>query len=198
MAAMRLALAPLVLLAACASSGLDLRHDFDPTVDFSGLKTYAWLEPTKEKKRNPRVDNALVKGRIVRAVEAELAAKGFQKTTGKPDFYVGYHAAVETRVQIENINAYYEYSHGWGWEYGLHDPGYGMEGVRTQERMTREYEQGSLIIDISEPTKKSLIWRGAAQAEMNEKATPEEREAGVRDAVTQILAPFPPKPGENP
>ena len=196
---MRLACVPLlllVLLAACASNTLDLKHDHDPSVDFSGFKTWAWMNKPAKEKPDPRVDNALTVGRITRSIESVLKEKGFRKVTrgANPDFIVGYHAAIQTKVQIDTINQYYEYSRGWGWEYGLHDPGWGgSHGTISQERVAREYDQGSLIIDIAKPKNKTLIWRGAAQAEMDEKErTPEEREADLRDAIRQILAPFPP------
>ena len=48
-------------------------YDFDKTVDFTGIKTYALKEGTN-------VGQKLIDDRIVAAIEEQLAAKGFTKS----------------------------------------------------------------------------------------------------------------------
>ena len=49
-------------------------YDFDKTANFAGYKTYALKDGTK-------VGQPLIDDRIVAAIDTELAAKGFTKTT---------------------------------------------------------------------------------------------------------------------
>ena len=177
-----------VTLAACST--LDIRSDYDPEANFGGLKTYDWMPDPKT--GDPRVDNALVVKRITTAIDAELAAKGYTHiTSGDPDFYVGYHAAVKDKLDVRTMNTYYGYAPGWGWNYGYGGGPYGTETY------TYEYEEGTLMIDVVEPENKKLIWRGSAQAELKRRQTPEQSEQGIREAVQKVLANFPPDAGKK-
>lgn len=165
-------------LAGC--SGMTVRSDFNPQADFSRYSTYAWL-PTPQT-GNPRVDNALVEGRIKTAVDQTLADKGYRQVPAdQATFWVGYHLSVEGRMDVTTVNSYYGY--GWGpWYYG---PGY-------QDTHVRYYDQGMLLIDVVDAQAKELAWRGTAEAEVRPDMSPEQRQQRVNEAVSKILARFPP------
>ena len=53
------------------------------------------------------------------------------------------------------------------------------------------YEEGTLVIDILDPATGKHIWRGYAQAKVDEARSPAEREKRVREAIGLILDRFP-------
>ncbi len=177
-------LAALLVTALCACSTLRVSSDYDPAFDFSGFRTWNWLTGPQAGTVDPRLPSGLVEERIRAALEKHLAALGFERSaTGTPDFRVGYHAAVEDKVDVQTINRAYGYGPGWG----------AGRGLMTSDTYVRQYEQGTLIVDIVDPRTKRLVWRGSAQAEVYSYATPEQREARIDDAVGQILERFRPR-----
>ena len=160
-----------ILASACTS--YRVRVDYDPATQFDGLRTYRWMEI--QPLGDPRVDNALLRKRIVGAVDAELAKRGLSQSAADPDLLVVYHAAVSRQIDIET------YSRDYGYRRRAYTDTY-----------VREYDVGMLIIDLIQPDTNQLVWRGSGQARLHERATPAEREQRVRAAVAAILEKFPP------
>lgn len=162
---------------AAACSGISVSHDYDPQVDFSGLRTYAWhVAPSG----TPAVDS-LTHQRIVRAIDDALASRGFRKVEDpNPDFKVHAMASVRERIDTQPVTV----GVGYGW-------GHGYAGARTVMEVT-SYEEGTLIVDVISPGSKNLIWRGTARAAVDRDRTPEEREGRIREAAFKILEKFPP------
>lgn len=173
-------LAIIVLLgmtAGCAT--MRVVTDYDTSANFGDLKTYGWLERPRLGASDPRIDNTLLESRVRNAVDEVLAAKGYRKKeSGKRDFLVGYHAAIRTRMDVYSMNDYYGYRYGWGW--------------RSTDFHVYQYEVGSLILDVVDGETKNLLWRGSAQAKVDRRATPEQREERIREAVGKLLERFPP------
>ena len=65
--------------------------------------------------------------------------------------------------------------------------------VGVERKVVREYEEGTLLIDVLRPDSGELLWRGSAQARLREQPSPEDREKRVREVVEKILQQFPPK-----
>ncbi len=172
----------LVVLSGCLT--MQVQSDYDPAARFDGLQTYDWVNTDKEPAADPRFRDPLLDKRIRELVEKQLAAQGYHRvSTGTPDFKVGYHAALEKKLAVSTMNDYYGYRAGWGWSYGA------GTGRVMPESYVYEYEQGSLIIDIVNPKTRELMWRGSAQAEVNQKKRAEQ----LAKAVQRILERFPPK-----
>jgi hypothetical protein len=167
-----------VSLAGC--SGMSIRSDYNPQADFSRYSTYAWLPAPQT--GDPRVDNAILEGRIKTAVDQTLAERGYgQVAADQATFWVGYHLSIEGQMDVTSVNSYYGY--GWGpWYYG---PSY-------QDTQVRYYDQGTLLIDIVDAQVKELVWRGTAEAEVQREMNPEKRQQRVNEAVGKILDRFPP------
>jgi hypothetical protein len=164
-------------------STMTIQTDYAPESagTISAYRTYAWLPHPSG--GDTRVNNPIVASRVESAVDATLGAKGYGKTVAAgADFLVGWHAALDGRVDIETVNRYYGYN--WGrW--------YGPRAVISQDYV-REYEEGTLILDIVDKASNELVWRGSAQAEVDMNASPDERQQRITDAVQQIFAEFPP------
>ena len=69
----------------------------------------------------------------------------------------------------------------------------GWYGAGSSHTTVRQYEQGTLLLDLIDPESKQLIWRGTGQTRLRDLKTPEEREARVREVVDRILERFPPE-----
>lgn len=166
----------LPLAAACAP--ISVTYDYDPQVDFSKMKTYAWHMPPPG---TPNVDS-LTHQRIVRAIEDGMEARGFRKVEeGAADVIVHAMASVHERIRTTPVTI----GVGYSWPAGY-------IGAREGVEVT-SYEEGTLIVDVIKPDTKSLMWRGTAKAAVDRDRTPEEREARIREAVGKILQAFPPK-----
>ena len=167
-----------LLLIGC--SGIRVSADFDPKTDFGALETFTWLPDAPPAGEGPPLENPLLDARIRRAVENELLGREFRAAgSGAPDFWVAYHVGVEHKVDVETI--YRSYGRvGWS-------------GGGQADAVVREYEEGTLLIDILRPGSGELLWRGSAQARLREHPSPEDREARVREVVAKILEQFPPK-----
>nr|MBP7321882.1 DUF4136 domain-containing protein [Deltaproteobacteria bacterium] len=71
---------------ACATSQEPLytvNYDYDVSVDFTRLKTYAWEDPTKLRKDKP-----FAVACVMQAVDNTLSTRGFQVGTVSPDFLI--------------------------------------------------------------------------------------------------------------
>jgi hypothetical protein len=180
----------LALLAVSCAPRLQVQTDYSPQADFTKLRTYAWLPRAQPASGDPRVDSGLVEGRVRRAVNTALAAKGFHEVapSSEPDFYVAYQAAIENKINVRSTPTYYGYRGWWGRGFG---PPVGMVGSSTT---VHQYDLGTLVIDVIDRERDDLIWRGSAQAKLSksQRGTPAERQEAMNEAVAQILEDFPP------
>lgn len=188
MKSIRLALtaAPLVLAVACSS--VHTRYDFDPGIDFSAWRTYAWYPIERAATGDPRVDNPLLHDRIEAAVERMLDDLGFARVpAGEPDFYVNYHLSTERRLQVRTMNrAYMAGPHGRHWG------GMGWGGVGWTETRVDQYEAGTLVIDLLDAKARRVSWRGSGTRRLARNLQPEQVTQRVNEAVEEILRQFPP------
>jgi len=167
-------LAPALLLAQKVS------YDFDKSTNFAGFTTYAHKDGTK-------VGQPLIDDRIVAAIDAAMAAKGFKKSD-TPDAFVVYHVAFDKAKDISTFSSGYGGgygAYGWGW-------GGGWAGGTTTTQV-RDILVGTLVIDMADAKKNQLVWRGMGVKEVNTQAKPEKRDKSINEAVKKIFKNFPPK-----
>ncbi|MDH3981347.1 MAG: DUF4136 domain-containing protein [Kiritimatiellaceae bacterium] len=172
------------LLAGCSSVSVNL--DFDSTVDFSTLHTYAWQHEEQPETGNPRIDNDLNNKRIRRAIDAELQAKGFvEAEKASASFQVVYYMNFERRID----------NRGGGWSIGMSKGSTGRAGGVgwSSGSNVSDYEEAQLTIDIINPATEQMIWRGRGRRSVSGNSTnPEKLTARTNDAVARILKKFPP------
>ena len=172
--------ASVLLLAGCSS--VSVSRDYDASADFSKLKTFAWQHAVQPESGSPRIDNDLMDERIRRAVDAELAGKGFQLVAKEEaDFLVAYYVEYKQRISGSSVSM----SAGRG-SYGR----YGGVGYNTT---VSEYDEGYLTIDIIDPASDRNIWRGVGRRTTYEGSSPKKMTKIVNSSVSRILAKFPPK-----
>jgi len=172
-----------VLVAVSGCSSISVQRDYDRSVDFSTLKTYAWKHEVQPKTGNPRVDNDLLDERIRTAVESNLGTKGFvAEDASGADFLVAYFVQYKRRIS------------GNTWAFGIGSGFYdgygGGVGINTA---ISDYDEGYLTIDIISRASGKTIWRGVGRRATYDASKPEKTTEIVHSAVTRILKDFPPK-----
>jgi hypothetical protein len=174
----------MLLLLASGCSSISTTTDYDPASvrKVDAYRTYAWL-PTPQG-ADPRVYNPLVGQRVMDAVDRELASRGYRKVDQNPDFNIGWHGAINQKLDVNTVSSAY----GYTW-----DPWYSPMGPYTT---VNEYEEGTLILDVVDAPSNKLVWRGTAQAELSENPSEQQRQERTQEAVEKILEKFPPQPSQ--
>ncbi len=175
-----------VLLVGGSCSTLSVSTDFNPAYDFTKLKTYAWLDDGSVPSDDARVNNDLIVDRVRKAVERTLAAKGYvQVGSASADFTVSWFGAIDKKLQIDTIDSFYS-PYGYG---ALYRDSFWGGGMRTTT--TREYEVGTLIVDILDPKEQKLIWRGTGKERIGSSKDPESVTKEINEAIAAIMKDFP-------
>jgi len=158
------------LLAAHGARAQKITMEFDQTIDFSRYKTFAVREGQLNS-RNPALNSPLVKKQIEADIISDLTAKGLtQAETGPADLNVRYTFGAARKTEIE------AYPAGWY--------GFGTRYVRVP------YAEGTLVIDLRDPTTHSLVWRAIAA---EEKTDATKIEGKINDMVKKSIDKYPPK-----
>jgi Domain of unknown function (DUF4136) len=168
----------IVVISITSCSSVKVVYDYDKQVDFTKYKTYAF---TEEVAKLP-VDD-LNRGRLITAVETELAAKGFTKSDN-PDVLIDMHITAKKRTEaVANTSG------GYG-RYGRY--GYGG-GFSTTTVDYNEYLDGTLLINMVDKSTEKIAWQGRGTKTIDENASPSKREQNINYAVKQIFTNYPPK-----
>ena len=170
-------------LFACATR---VQSDFDREAVFSHYQTFDWIAPPvrasedelRSDPEGPFARNSLLDKRIRAAVNGKLEARGYEYVEGEEsDFRLNYHVTFKDKLvgsgsNFGYVGHYYRgaFSSGFDWS-------------------VRQYQQGTIIIDIVDRAKDQLVWRGW-MVSRNRDGNFDEAE--INRAVNEILAHFPP------
>ena len=177
------------LLTACGGNKLSVNTEYKQ-VNFDAFKTYRWYKTSGFDKKGP-VSEITYDG-IKQAVDDELKAKKFSKTPeGEVDFYVNVTVTAEMRVDINNYQVYSGVGQGYNFNRDT-----GFQSTLTTEQQTDYiyYRDGTLLIDIIDPSTDKLIWRSVANQRLPKEkiSSQEKREKLIGKAVSAALADYPP------
>ena len=172
------------LLVACST--VKINNDYDPSIDFGKLKSYAWMEKPNPNEAATIAENTLLTSRIERSVDTVLQQKGLtQVPRSEANFLISQHIGVQQKLQVDTT----QFGYGYGFGYGAWG---GPIGGYPSQTTVSQYEEGTLMLDFVNPETKALIWRGTGQSRVRRTSSPEEREKLIQTAVDQILSQFPP------
>lgn len=168
------------LIVAVSCSTIKVTSDFDRTAGFASYRTYAF---TPEALNLPLDD--INKNRVLKAIESELALKGFTKTSATPDVLIDVNikAVQQTTATASSTGGYY----GRGYRYG-----YGG-GFTTTTINYDTYTDGTLFIDMIDAQKQQLVWQGRGTKTLDPEASQQKREENINYAVKQIFTKYPPE-----
>ena len=166
----------LVALAGCASTPT-VHTDYDPSTQFGNFRTYTWLQ--KPDGRSP-----LVTQRVVAAIDAKLAARGWQQTSDTTAD-VGIAGHVMTQQQ-QSVDTFYTGPAWGGYGWGR----WGGPGMGSATTTVRNYEVGTLVVDMFDLKTKQAIWRGTASGTVPD--SPEQMNTKALAGIDKMFANFPP------
>jgi len=166
-----------IIVTSCST--VRVASDYERTTNFDEFKTFAFFKPGIDKAEINDID----KRRILRAIEAELLAKGFTKSED-PDLLVSIFTKSNQRVDVYNN---YWGAGAWGWGWGGFGPGWGWGW---NQPMVSTRTEGVLYIDLINAKKKELIWQGQGKGYLSRNI--DRKEERIKEFVTKILAQFPP------
>jgi hypothetical protein len=159
-----------MLVAFCAFAQ-KIEIEFDQAVDFSKFHTFA-IRSARLNSKSPSLNSDLIKKRIDADIQKYLGAKGLAFVpSGDSDLNVRYTLGAVRKSEIETYPA--------GWR------GWGTRVVRVP------YTEGTLVLDLRDPTTRSLVWRAIAR---EEKSDASKVEAKLDDMVKKSIDKYPPKP----
>ena len=124
--------------------------DFDPNLNFSKYKTFAFIGGVENLVMLP-VNPELINNRVHRAVARELTGKGLREVQPgqNPDLVVRYWVSTSQQVNVSTMG-------NWG-PYGPYIGSYWswMYDAISASSLT----EGSLLVDLIDPKAKNLAWR---------------------------------------
>jgi len=158
-----------MLLAITAALGQKIDIQFDGATDFSRFKTFA-IRGGVLNSRNPALNSELVKKQIEADIAKDLSARGLTQVADSADLNVRFHFGSARKAEVEAYPA--------GWR------GWGTRYVKVP------FTEGTLVIDLRDPSTRSLVWRGIASEEKND---PNKIQGKLDDMVRKAIEKYPPK-----
>ncbi len=152
------------------ASAQEVHFNYDRSANFSAYKTYQWADA-----KEGQADNQLTDQNIKRAVDAQLALKGLQRVENGGDLQVNYQVALNQEKQFD--------------AFGTGPRFYGMGRVNTST-----IDVGKLVIEMVDPARKQLVWRGDAAKTLDMKKDPEKNYQNLQKAMAKLFKNYPPAP----
>jgi hypothetical protein len=163
---------------ACASS-VNVRTQVAPDASFAGRRTFSILpvpprsvDAASAASDDPMLANSITNRALVDDLTRAFEARGYVLSTTNPDFTVAYYASTRERLDINTWN------YGYSWR----------RWPRRYVDVT-EYTEGTVIVDVIEPSTKELLWRGQGVSAVSDDPAIYTRE--LDKTVTAILNKFP-------
>lgn len=175
--AMRLLLLGVLALAACTETKPRVAIDYDKSTQFASFHSFTVLvRPHPSMNSSP-----LVEQRTYDAIRQGLSAKGFRFVSDldEADLAVDFSVGAQDRLDVQSYPSNFAGPWGagpWGW------------GNQVD---VRQYQEGTLAIDMFDVRSRKAVWHGSAKKELSLSEL-EHSEEPVRKAVNDVLAGFPP------
>lgn len=173
-----------LVLSNCAKDRFEASNTAVPKAELRNYGTYEWspkrtLNLMSREKNNPVVDQ-----RIVAAVDRELALKGLTMVAaGQGDLVATYAATSRQGMESQEVDEYFEYANDDG--IGTYPSGSGGSLA------VKEFEEGTLLFDLSDRKTGKLVYRGSAKATLLDDPSPTRSDIRLRQIVSQLLSGVP-------
>lgn len=163
-------IAAVAIVASCAS-GPTINTDFNPATNFAQYNSFGF-------KATEQIPDPIVESRIQSAITSALTSRGWTRNDLSPSVWVVPHVQLSEQTQLNTYNSGW----GYGWRWG------GGASTTTVEKIP----VGTVIIDLVDARENQMIWRGTASNTLQQKASPEERQQNLNEAMQRLFAKFPP------
>lgn len=179
-----LAIIYLSAMAACVNTSVTI--DYDPETNFSAIKSFAWQDKSQPQTGDHKIDNEIVDKRIRSAVDSGLIAKGLtQVPASQAEILVSYQIAINPKLRDQNISG----AIGLSKSSGGSNLGLSL-GIPIAHH---NYDEGTMILDISEVKSNLIIWRGVAGRQIDPSASAQENADKIKKLISELLDGFPPE-----
>jgi hypothetical protein len=158
-------------------SSISTTSDYNPGIDFGSYNTFSIYNGVIKDSKLESVP--LAKKRVLEAITNEMQKKGLTITdSSNASLIIFAHGGSSEKMNVT------DYGYGYGGWWGPSPYGRNID--------VSYYTEASLVIDFVDNVKNELVWRGIGTAALQDRGTPEERQAFIDEAVAQILNQYPP------
>ena len=173
-----------LILSGCASEPT-IQSDYDPTIDFSGYKTYGFFNPLGIE--NPNYSS--IYGAIFRdAIGKEMESRGY-KLSENPDLIINVSGRLQDKTRVTTSADLFRSGGYYAYRRGFYDPwgGYGYGSTPH----VRSYTEGTVNVDLVDRQLKRMVWEGIAVGRVNENKTSDETRASIYSGIQKMFARYP-------
>ncbi|KAF0191658.1 MAG: hypothetical protein FD165_1381 [Gammaproteobacteria bacterium] len=174
----------LVVILCAGCSTIRVSQDYVPNTDFASMGSFAWQSDSQPETGDIRLDDPLLNERIRTAIERTFASRYAKAERASANFLIAYTLGLQQKIKSDDTQTGVMVGTGSRGTFGGFGIGTGS-GVET-------YDQVILFIDVLDPQRGKLLWRGKGTDIFSEHAEPEEITRQVNELVEKILAKFPP------
>jgi Domain of unknown function (DUF4136) len=172
-----------LMLSACGSVNVQTETGID--ADFAKLGSYGWFEKGDVSLAGVEVSNPDVEAWVKASVDKQLQSKGYKKATdAQPDFLVSWVGAIEKKVKVQSIEHFYS-------SYGYGPVAASMPLEAKKGNTVREYEEGTILLDVLDPVTHTMLWRGRGTDRLLQGMEKDDGPLYVNKLVKNILKTFP-------
>lgn len=164
-----------LFLAGCR---MEIKEQYDHSVDFSKYKTFCWMTGCEFKFNGPEyLNDSLLRENLKVSLIRELESKGLKEDANNPDLLVGFTITMKDEQAViyhraEDSPIYYQ--------------------PLETEREVISYLKGTLIIGMADRAESRIVWQSNAISYME--LNPDFSEKNIRKGIKLVLKNFPPKP----
>jgi hypothetical protein len=166
----------IAVVSGCATT-IRVGSHVEAGLSLSPYRSFAWGPADRLPTGDPRLDgNPMFKRTVEAAVARELAHRGIERSnSGTADLLVHYHANLSKRIEVSRVPC-----------------AYGDASRGDCPAVITEYEAGTLVLDIIDARRNTLVWRGWAQDwGLDILQDPELMGLRLDEALTRMLARLP-------
>jgi hypothetical protein len=192
-------------ITACSSgSKLKVRTTTEPGVNLTALHTFYVLRPPTRSANarplsanDPMLDNSITNNELRSDLAQAFQSRGYVAVAPQnADFQVAYFAGTKEKFDTTYWGPTYapgwrySYYGGRGWAWPYYGPGY-FNGPYYYDggASINEYTQGQVIVDVTDPRTKELLWRGQGVEPVSN--DPAKYNSQLEGVVNAIVAKFP-------
>ncbi|MCW8803456.1 MAG: DUF4136 domain-containing protein [Ignavibacteriaceae bacterium] len=166
-----------LLLGVIGCSSISTTSDYNPAADFVSYTTFSIYNGVIKDSKLESVP--LAKKRVLEAIKKKMQKKGLTiSDSSNASLIIFAHGGTAEKMNVT------DYGYGYGGWWGPYPYGRNID--------VSYYTEASLVIDFVDNAKDELIWRGIGTAALQDRGTPEERQAFIDEAVAKILDQYPP------
>jgi len=165
-----------LLLAGCASSGPTIVVNSAPGTDLSNFQTFNFMQPLGTDRDNGA--RTPMSTMLMNSVSQELTSRGLTQSDS-PDILVDFFVTTEERMDVRTTGSSMHSVHRSHWSRGC------CNTWPTYQTTVRQYTQGTLLIDLIDPSANALIAEGAARSRLRSSEITRQQSD---DVVGQIMA----------